>query len=258
MGVLRPPWISKAWFSKYPFNYCDHFGNQEVLASVCKICKEDAQRKQFYKKAGKDPNDLKYVLQDIADNFAKAHRMIVKDVKRLGIDINNLPHYEDSAPKPETYPIFTIIRNYCDYVEKVISNLSAVPVDTNTQLVIKVVDALTHSRNYAIAKTARALNSQYEENNDPLMKDLADSKTSALFTYIAIERNSRALLALARHRPLRELREKHLRFAAISLEIAQMLQDNFFPEDNLIYEEFGCEEYDKQFKKKLRIKSAAM
>lgn len=249
MGVVRPPWISKEWFAKCPFNYCDHFGNQEVLATVCKICKEDVERKRFYKKAGKDPNDLKYAFQDVAQNLAKVHKMIEKDAKRLGIDLDNLPEEKDPSPAPETYTIFLIIRDYGDNVEKIIKNLSEVPVDTNTELVIKVVDVLSHSRSYITAKTGRALHSKYEEEHDPFMVELADSKTSALFVYMAIERNSRALLALARHKPLRHLREKHLKFAAVSLRVLQMLKENFFPEDDLMYEEFGCEEYDSCFNK---------
>lgn len=254
MGVLRPPWVSKEWFAKCPFNYCDHFGNQEVLATICKICKDDVQRKKLYEKTGKDPNDPRYVFQDLAKNLAKVHTMIEKDAKRLGIDISNIPDEEDLAPEPETYPIFLLIRSYGDHVEKIINNLSAVPIDTNIQLVVRTTDVLAHSRGYVIAKTARALHSKYEERNDPIMEELADSKTSALFAYIAIERNSRALLALAKHKPLLELKESHLHFAAVSLELAQMIKDIFFPEDILNYQEFGVEEYDLCFAEKIKKK----
>lgn len=253
MGVFRPPWISKEWFAKYPFNYCDHFGNQEVLATICKICRDDVQRKKLYKKAGKDPYDWNYIFQDLADNLDKVRKMIEKDA-RLGIDLNNLPDEEDPAPEPETYPIFNIVRDYGDQVEKIIKNLSAVPIEADMELITKAVDALSHSRNYIIAKTARALDSKYEESGDPIMEDLADSKTSALFAYIAIERNSRALLALAKHKPLSNLKAKHLKFAAVSLEVAQMIQDTFFPKDTLTYEELGCEEYDICFGEKIKKK----
>ncbi len=248
MGVVRPPWISKSWFTKCPFNYCDHFGNQEVLATVCKVCKEDLDRKRFYKKAGKDPNDPKYVFQDMVENFTKVHKMIEKDAKRLGIDLAAIPDEEDSAPEPDTYPIFLLMQSYGDQVEKIIKNLSAVPLDTNMELVTRAIDGLAHSRGYIIAKTARALHSRYEEKDDEIMQELADSKTSALFAYMAIERNSRALLALATHKPLRTWQETHIKFASVSLELLDMLREEFFPEDALDYEEFGSEEYDKCFK----------
>lgn len=238
-----------------PFNYCDHFGNQEVLATICKICRDDVQRKKLYKKAGKDPYDWEYVFQDLADNLVEVHKMIEKDAKRLGIDLNNLPDEEDNAPEPETYPIFNIVRDYGDQVEKIIKNLSEVPIDTNIELVTKAVDVLAHSRSYIIAKTARALHSKYEESGDPIMEELADSKTSALFAYMAIERNSRALFALAKHKPLRELKENHLKFAAVSVEVAQMIQDTFFSKDTLTFEELGCEEYDICFGEKIKKKA---
>ncbi|OGH19828.1 MAG: hypothetical protein A3D74_00970 [Candidatus Levybacteria bacterium RIFCSPHIGHO2_02_FULL_37_13] len=248
MGVVRPPWISKSWFEKCPFNYCDHFGNQEVLATICKVCKEDVERNRFYKKAGKNPNDWKYVFQEMVENFAKVHKMIEKDAKRLGIDLTNIPDEKDSAPEPETYPIFLLMQGYGDHAEKIIKNLSAVPIDSNMELVTRAVDGLAHSRGYVIAKTARAINSRYEEKGDENMQELADSKTSALFVYMAIERNSRALLALAKHKPLRDWRENHVKFASVSLDLLDMLREEFFPEDILDYEEFGSEEYDRCFK----------
>lgn len=79
------------------------------------------------------------------------------------------------------------------------------------------------------------------------MEELADSKTSALFTYMAIERNSRALAALAKHKLLHHLKEKHLKLAAISLELIEIVREEFFPEEKLESKEFGCEEYDERF-----------
>jgi len=53
MGIIRPPWISREWFAQGPFNYCDHFGNKLLLATVCKICDDELKRDMLYKKAGK-------------------------------------------------------------------------------------------------------------------------------------------------------------------------------------------------------------
>lgn len=249
MGVVRPPWISKEWFAKCPFNYCDHFGNKEVLATLCKICKDELQRKELYKKAGKDPYEWKYVFQDIAADLAQTMRLIHKDAKRLGIDLDNLPDDEEKEPPlNESFPIFNLIRKYGDQIEKTIKNLQEVPLDADITLIEKAIDALSHSRHYIIAKTSRALHSRFEEQDDSTMEELADSKTSALFVYMAIERNSRALAALAKHKPLRHFKEKHLKFAIGSLEIADMVREEFFPDEKLNYKEFGCEDYDELFK----------
>lgn len=248
MGVIRPPWISKDWFSKCPFNYCDHFGNQHILASICKICKDELQRKEFYKKAGKDPYDWKYVFQDVAEDLAQTMRMVQEDAKRLGINLDNLPDQEEEEPPSnESFPIFNLIRKYGDQVEKVIKNLQEVPVDADMTLIEKAVDVLSHSRHYIIAKTSRALHSRFEEQDDSIMEELADSKTSAFFAYMAIDRNSKALAALTRHKPLHYLKEKHLKLAAVSLEMAEMIREEFFPDEKLDYKEFGCEEYDECF-----------
>lgn len=245
MGVIRPTWVSKSWFDKCPFNYCDHFGNPKLLATICKICKEDLERKRFYEKAGKDPYDWKYVFKDLAEDLVKVHKLIEKEAKRLGIDLNNLENVKES-PKPETYSIFNLIRKYGNQVEKMIKNLQIIPVDADLNLVEKAVCVLVHSRYYIIAKIGRALSSRWEETRDPL-DDLDDSKTSALFAYIAIERNSRALIALSRHKPLKDLEGRFLKLAILSLDIAQIIKEEFFPKDKLIYKELGCEEYDRLF-----------
>lgn len=247
MGVVRPPWISKEWFSKCPFNYCDHFGNQEKLALVCKICKDELKRKSLYEKAGEDPYELEYVLKDLTETFEKVGHMIAEDAKRLGIDLNNLPEYQDLAPEPETYPIFTLIRNYSDHIKKTLENLQAIPAHADIHLIHTAIDVLSHSQSYIVVKTARALHSQYEEKEDPSMEELADSKTSAFFAFMAIERNSRALLALAKHEPLHQAQEQYLKLAAVSLQLAESIRETFFSDDKLSYEEFGCEEYDECF-----------
>lgn len=69
MGVVKPPWVSKDWFAQCPFNYCDHFGEKEILATVCKICKDELNRLKLYKKAGKDPYDIKTFLRMLQKIF---------------------------------------------------------------------------------------------------------------------------------------------------------------------------------------------
>lgn len=59
MGVIRPPWVSKKWFDMTPFNYCDHSGDKDKLAAVCKICREEIERIERYRKKDKDPYDMK-------------------------------------------------------------------------------------------------------------------------------------------------------------------------------------------------------
>lgn len=246
MGVIKPPWITNEWFRQCPFNYCDHFGNQERLAEVCKICKEELEFKARCLVEGRDPNDLAEAFKVIGENFAKVTVMINEEADRMGIDLNNIEDdYEDSPPA-ENYPIYELVSKYGDTVERIVNKLSLIPKDSDMELLIRAVDAFSHSRYFAIAKTDRALSSKWGEERDP-EDDIEDSKTSALFAFIAMDRNSRAALALAHHKPLVDLKLKHLKFAKLSLEIAQMIKQHFFPKEKLVYREFGCEDYDECF-----------
>ncbi len=55
------------------------------------------------------------------------------------------------------------------------------------------------------------------------------------------------LQALAHHSPLKPSRRNFLLFAKTSLELANLIKDEFFPEEKLKYTEVGCESYDKIF-----------
>lgn len=82
-----------------------------------------------------------------------------------------------------------------------------------------------------------------EERLDFMMQDLADSKTSAPFAYVAVQRNCRALLALVKRKPLIEWRDEHLKLAKLSLRVSALIKEEFFPLEDLIYEEFGCDDF---------------
>lgn len=245
MGVIKPPWISQEWFRSCPFNYCDHFGNKKLLASVCKICKEDVERVERYKRTGKDPYEMKNVLDDVAENFAKTLAFVQTQAKEMGIDLNNLSEEEEDPYNLHQEPIFKVIVKYGDRVEQTTRDLEVVPIDADLKLLEKVLDVLSHSRHYVIAKIGRALHSREEERFDLMMQDLADSKTSALFAYVAIQRNCRALLALVKHKPLIDWREAHLKLAKLSLKVSNLIKEDFFPLDDLTYEEFGYEDFNQ-------------
>lgn len=246
MGVIKPPWISQKWFRQCPFNYCDHFGNKQKLAEVCIICKEELEHLEKCKREGKNPYSREETFKVIGENLAKIMVMIQEEARRMGIDLNNLEDDYKEPPPSNKYPIYKLVSKYGDRVEKVINNLSEVPIDTDQELAIKATDAFSHSRHYAIAKIIRALSSRWSEKQDP-EDDTEDSRTSALLSYVAIERNSRAALALAEHKPLGDLKQKYLKFAKLSITLCQIIKKQFFPSYRLSYREFGTEEYDRYF-----------
>lgn len=249
MGIVKPPWISNEFFRSCPFNYCDHFGDKEKLAVVCIICKEDVERIEKYKKEEKDPYALENVFDDVAQNLAKTMVMVSQQAEEMGIDLNDLPKDEEIKNERfyENDPIFLLIKKYSNQIQKTIKNLEIVPIDANVFLIEKAIDTLSHSAHYIVAKISRALDSELREATNITYIKSYDNETSAFLAYLAIERNSRALLALAKHKPLIQQRRSYLKLSKTSLEIAEMIHQEFFPGWELDYQEYGCEEYDQVF-----------
>jgi len=251
MGVIRPPWVTKSWFTKCPFNYCDHFGDKLVLATLCRICNDEVQRLKLYKKAGKDPNDMKEVMKDIGDSLTHAMYLLHKDAERMGIDLNNLDDIDiEESPEPSTYPLFQDTFSYGKALDSLIKKLSNTPIlasNENLFLLEKVIEVLSHARFYMLAKIGRAYSSKWEEDKDP-DDDLDDAKTSAFLAYIAIKRNEYALKKLIQEGVMRPSDVRlAVQLRRTSEEIAEWIQQEFFPKDKLIYQEFGCNSYNKLF-----------
>lgn len=249
MGLVEPPWVDKKFFDSVPFNYCDHFGDKEELSLMCKICKDEIEWKEKLREEGRDPNSWDEVFKEVGKNLALAMAMIRRDAKRLGIDLNNIE--DESNPReiqPRRYSIYRVIEKYGYKVEKAIKDLEFVPKEANIFLLKKAMDVFSHSRFYAQVKIHRALASRKEETDDEIMRELADSKTSALLAYIAIERNSRVFFRLSNHKPLVYLKSKLLKLSILSLELANLIENDFYPDDKFELKEFGCSNYNKVFK----------
>lgn len=254
MGVVKPPWITYEWFRQCPFNYCDHFGNKQRLAEVCKICKDELEYEARCLVEGKDPNDWGEVFKLIGENLAKAMQLIQEEADRMGIDLSKGDDDFEDPPPAKNYPIYELVNKYGNSVERMMNNLSIVPKDVDMDLFSKALATFSHSRYYVVAKTSRALSGRWREERDPII-DSDDAKTSALLAYIAVERNSRAALALAHHRPLSDLKIKHLKFAKLSLETASIIKQHFFSNYKFAYKEFGSEEFDDCFNQYLILNS---
>ncbi|MBI3289834.1 hypothetical protein HYZ78_00375 [Candidatus Microgenomates bacterium] len=246
MGVIKPSWISYEWFQQCPFNYCDHFGNQKLLAKMCKICKQEIERNEKYLKEGRNPNSWENVFEEVGKSLALTMAMIQKDAKRLGIDLDaQIKDYKEPPPT-KRYKIYNIIEKYGNRVERAIKQLEYVPLNVDIGLLKQIIDALSHSRFYILAKIARALHSRFEEKHDQYDAELQDSKTSALLAYVAIERNSRAFDALTNNKPLSVWRQKHIWMRNLSLGMCELIKTEFFPREKLVYEEFGCEDFGRE------------
>lgn len=249
MGVVRPPWISKEWFNKCPFNYCDHFGDRSITSKICKICAESERREAIYLRMGQDPYDLKNVFKDMAEDLANVMVMFRRDCERFGIDMDNLPDTKDDDFDPHGDPLLRLTQVYGDQVRKILQKLFRFNEKHPTKIISMITDVLAHSQVYVQAKTYRALCSRNDEerSGNTWELELADSKTSAFLAYLAVRRNSQALVALSRLTDKINEKERFLEFAQAGLELCEMIRQEFFPKDELTYQEIGCEEYDRVF-----------
>jgi len=89
-----PEWMDCTWRR----NAC---GKDE-----CRICGKIKRDRQRHIVKGEDPDDLKFVFEDMSRDFKNAIRMIKKDAERRGIDISNLDELaEEEPPEPEEFPL---------------------------------------------------------------------------------------------------------------------------------------------------------
>jgi len=233
MGLLKAKWVSDRWWSQTPFNYCDHFGDKVELAKFCIIC-----RKELNKNSRIFDH---YEIEKIpTETWVKLNPEI-----EISLEVKCVEKY-GNIKNPSKIPLCNIVNHYGAYVGEIVKNLLSVPKEADIKLIEKSLDCLGHSQHYAPVKIMRAYDSSLSREE---MEGDSDSKNSALFAYVAINRNSRALLALSQHKPLAAKRDYFLKMAATSIEICDLIQNEFFPGDELDYEEFGCNYFkDVSFK----------
>lgn len=247
MGIVHPPWIDEDIFQQYTFNYCDHFGDKEELALMCKICRDEVKMHQKHKNGGRDPYDLENVFFEISKSFQMAHEMLKKDAKRFGIDIDNLEDIPDEEEIDEsTFEIYRIAEIYGKVIMHLLQDFESFPLDTDHILIEKALDAFSHSQLYVQVKVSRAIHSSVEDTKDPEIQS-EDAKTSALLAYLALDRNGRACIALANHHPLINFRKKFMALAHKSFTVAEIVHQEFFPDYPTNFDEFGVESYEKAF-----------
>lgn len=239
MGVVKLPWVPEHVFTKLTFNYCDHFGDKKILVRLCKVCREEEERKEKYRRAGKDPYDPRNVFADMRRDMTKTVGMLHKKVKELGINLEILKDNAEEEIEPRDFSIYRLVEKYGFLVDENINKIYPVWERHKVKLLKETLEVLGHSRSYILAKIYRAIFSKQEEDNDEMLREIPDSKTSAFFAYLAIKRNYLIAIKLSQVFEDLMLKEKFLKFADISLELCEQIRREFFPNDALEYEEWG-------------------
>lgn len=232
-----------------------------MLQKICRVCNDEVKRLARYKKLGLDPYDIGSVIKEITESFVKMNKSLEKETKKRGIDLSNLPEVVDDDPEPDTYPMFRVVEKYGNHIAKIVLILAKVAEKHPKVMFLKMaVDVLAHSRGYIISKTGRALSSRREEMMDKNLQTNSDAKISTFFAYVAIKRNTLALVAFSYFLKTMgisdlEFRQDILKEADISYDVSELLRQEFFPKEQLTYNEIGCEEYEAVFLRFIQNKS---
>lgn len=238
MGMIRPPWVTIEWFRQCPFNYCDHFGDKEKLATVCIICKDEVEWKADCLRKGKDPNDFGEAMKKVGENLSETMVLIHQEADRMGIDLNNLEEMPE-PPDLSNHDFIKLADRYRDRVGEMVKLVRSINLVLGPEENLeKLIDSLNHSWGYIGAKLFRALSSEFREMESPI-DDLDDSMTSAFFAYIALLRNCETVISVVKSKKFGEFDNTLLRFSEYSLEFAENIRKRFFPKYEMVYEEFG-------------------
>lgn len=232
MGIVIPPWVSEKWFQQCPFNYCDHFGDYTELAKVCRLCRmsvEESRSKDKFLKT-----------------FEEAAESPSENLKKKQLEINRVLSYFRNYEQE----IDNIAEGYSIIVRGMMNEiLRLYRLDRlNRKVKFQAFDVLAHSEHYIFVKIKRALSSKKEESRSSISRELADSKTSALLAYMAVDRNARVGNKLATYNTSSSIRTKFLEFSKSSVRLLKLIKREFFPEYDLELKEFGCDSYNKIFK----------
>ena len=169
----------------------------------------------------------------VADNFKKMKKMLDKDAKKLGIDLNNL---EEEIPEEkisledelEKYPLYRLISEYSKKIKDFLEELSYVVLETDK----KAIDNLEIINYYQLllpAKIYRACISKEEEEemgNDTTM----DSQTSGFIAIRGLKAIIASLCNLSTNRYLKPSRRKITNLIGISEDLVSLIVQELTPE----------------------------
>lgn len=110
---------------KTPFNYCDRWCERckEEKRDKCKVYHDDFDRTINHIANGRDPNDMKIVMEDVRSNFEKVLKMIKKTEERENIDLSQIDdkEYEGTKKKEDnllSHYIYKLTEQYLKETKK--------------------------------------------------------------------------------------------------------------------------------------------
>jgi len=87
----------------------------------CPICGRIKRDRQRHILKGEDPDDIKYILEDVRRNFKEVLEMIKKDCERKGIELTNVDKIKE-PPAPEEFPLYKKVKSWRNSVFNILKN----------------------------------------------------------------------------------------------------------------------------------------
>lgn len=233
IGANRPPWVDIQDFYRMPFNYCDRWCEKCRLTSECRVFKDEEESKKKWIKAGKDPNSMEFVFDTVGRNFKKVRKLIEKDAKRFGINLNEIDYsQEEKEPKPETFEIYRLAVKFSKAGKRILSDLQVVTEDVDENLLVSNAEVISHYNTVIPAKVYRAILSRAEEEKDPeIIESCPDARNSGFLAMNWLDEIIVSLNDLISHSPLRPMRGKMIKFKKAAINLKEMINMEFEVEE---------------------------
>lgn len=229
-GAVRPPWIDKEMFYRLPFNFCDRWCERCNLTSICRVYKDIKKTEDKYRKRGKDPNSWKCTFEIIKDSFQKTKRLLEKDAKKWGIDLNSLDSdesfEEDFEFELKELPLYRLAFQYSEKLKNLLEELSYATVEIDDKNMIDNMEIMNYYHLMLPAKIYRACCSKQEEGED---KDdiTMDSRTSGFIAVRGLKAIIVALSKLSTYSYLKSVRGKLADLIEVSKDLINLITQEF-------------------------------
>lgn len=202
VGAVKPPWIHEEDFNKLPFNYCDRWCERCETRRNCRVYVMELERNAKYLARGKDPKSMESALETIEENFAMIGKMLEKDMKKWGIDPNNLPVEEEEEFNAEESDLYKMAFGISLKLKRILSDLQVIPEEADEDFIVESYEVINYYQLFLPPKIFRAVLSREEEKE--MENDCTfDAKNSAFLAGNALVAISQSLAELASYRPLK-------------------------------------------------------
>lgn len=233
-GAVRPSWIDKEMFYRMPFNFCDRWCERCSLTSPCRVYKDLYKTRKKFIKQSKDPDSLESAFETVGNTFRGINKMLKKDAKKWGIDIDNLKEEEifeeelSLESELKKYPLYRLVSEYSKKIKDFLEELSYIALETNDEI-IDNLEIINYYQLLLPAKIYRACISKEEEDemeNDTTM----DSRTSGFIAIRGLKAIITSLSNLLSYSYLKPSRKKIINLIGVSEDLIDLITQEFTPE----------------------------